>query len=138
LLLLAVWGCRETHESHHPTYAAAEQAGAIAMGTWIPRWTPTGAKDIREVHNIDTNACLLAYSVEGGDPIGSTKACSPVQERDVRLPRWVPVAWWPDALRGGTPTGGRWKFFACNEQGSGRNLVAVDGVRVFVWNTHSR
>ena len=136
MLIMALCGCRETMEAHYPTLAAAEQAGAISRG-WIPRWTPASAKDIAEVHNLDTNARLLAYSFESRSASDFQKPCSPVEQRNVALPRWVPVKWWPETLRWGTTARGRFKFFVCDDSNGPRSFVAVDesGARVFIWGT---
>ncbi len=69
-LLLAVTctGCGGQQEASYADLIAAERAGAIRQG-WIPDWVPKSARDLREVHNIDTNQSMLSFrSEQGGLP----------------------------------------------------------------------
>jgi hypothetical protein len=49
----------ETPVTYYATYADAAAAGEMAR-RWIPSWLPTGAHDIREAHDIDTNERWLS------------------------------------------------------------------------------
>jgi hypothetical protein len=59
LALLA--GCEKQEQTTnvYPDRAAADAAGAIERG-WIPEWIPNTAKELREIHDIDTNRSMLA------------------------------------------------------------------------------
>lgn len=56
----------ETTSSTHAGYADAKARGLIDRG-WIPSFLPSSARDIRESHDIDTNARCLRASVDSSD-----------------------------------------------------------------------
>ena len=47
--------------SEYDTLADAEADGALARG-WLPAFLPPNSQDIRETHNVDTNARWLEFS----------------------------------------------------------------------------
>ena len=126
--------CRETFEERYPTVKAAEQAGAIQRG-WIPHWIPPSATDIAEVHNVDTNYRLLAFSYDSYATDTFLKACSPLDPKNVTLPIWAPVKWWPEELRHGSVAPGHLKLFSCGD--TDREFLAIDekAKRAFGWQT---
>ena len=141
IVLAAVIGgsaCRETFEQHYPTLRKAEQAGAISRG-WIPSWTPPSARDIAEIHNIDSNAQLLTFRFDVYATAAFLEACASVVRTRVILPSWTPAKWWPPELRqSSTAALGVLKFFLCeSRETSNRYFVGIDEAagRAFVWNT---
>ena len=61
-LFLCLAGCLETMESSYATRQEAVEAGQVAKG-WIPRWVPASATNLREIHNLDSNASALAFDL---------------------------------------------------------------------------
>jgi hypothetical protein len=64
LLFLALTSACARWDVLERAYASREEVvrdGAIERG-WIPPWIPESAREIREVHNIDTNASQLAFA----------------------------------------------------------------------------
>jgi hypothetical protein len=141
VVLAAVAGCsacRETFEEHYPTLREAEQAGAISRG-WIPSWIPSSARDIAEIHNIDSSAQLLTFSFDVYATASFLDACAPVERTRVIQPRWTAAKWWPAELRGSSAAPlGRLKFFFCESpEPSHRYFVGIDEAagRAFMWNS---
>jgi hypothetical protein len=139
IVLTGCVGCRETIEERYETVRAAEQAGAIRRG-WIPYWIPPSAKDIAEIHNLDTNARLLAFSFDSYATDAFLKACFPVERVHVVMPTWAPASWWPTELRQGSSARGRLRFFSCEDHDTGmgngrKSVLAIDEEtkRAFNW-----
>lgn len=81
-------GCGEHLESRYETYADLERAGAGAR-SWLPVWLPSTATDIREWHDLDTNATRAVFTVPNAASL--LAGCKP--SRFVRNPGSAP--WWP-------------------------------------------
>ena len=60
-LVAGLTACSDLMEDGYTTWADAERAGAIDRG-WVPAFVPKTARDIRDVHNIDTNAQILEFT----------------------------------------------------------------------------
>jgi hypothetical protein len=140
VLLVAVTRCSacDTFEERYTTFREAEQAGAIRRGGWVPTWTPQTARDIVEIHNIDTNYQLLTYTFDVYATTAFLAACSSVEKTHVALPRLAPPTWWPPELRKSSPAPpDQLKFFSCrNLDSSRRYFVGIDegAKRAFVWD----
>ena len=87
----ALSGCGEDIEAHYPTYADLQKANAGAR-SWMPQWLPASATDIRDWHDLDTNATLIAFAVPEATP-QLLRGCRPAKM--ARNPG-TPSAWWPD------------------------------------------
>ena len=65
-LLLSLGACGaqidEQIEERYATWFEAQSAGAIERG-WVPYFVPETARDIRDSHNLDTNAQRLQFTV---------------------------------------------------------------------------
>lgn len=81
--------CSEDFESRYATTADVRQAGA-GTRSWLPTWLPESATDIRERHNIDSNATLVAFTVPSATP-SLLVGCRPGR---VAPPRGG-ASWWP-------------------------------------------
>jgi hypothetical protein len=95
LLTVAVSACFwERPESSYSTFAEAERSGAVEKG-WIPAWVPSSATNIREMHDIDTNESMLAFTYESqGWELPAH--CRQVSYSQVTAPRFS-RNWWPAA-----------------------------------------
>jgi hypothetical protein len=80
-LVLSLGGCSDVMEEHFATWADAERAGAVERG-WIPAFVPKSATNIREVHNIDTNAQTLEFNFRGSDVQGMVAGLHRVSAED--------------------------------------------------------
>ena len=89
--VIAVAGCSrfEQPEIVYPSYAEAQQAGALGAGRWIPQLLPTSAVHIHEQHDIDTNERWLTFSFSGEFemPASCTSTSEPLFV-DGRDPNW--------------------------------------------------
>ena len=80
-LVLSLGGCSDVMEEHFATWAVAERAGAVEQG-WIPAFVPRSATNIRETHNIDTNAQTLEFNARGSDVQGMVSGLRLVSAKD--------------------------------------------------------
>ena len=53
-------GCGEIKDELYADYEAARLAGAVERG-WIPDFVPQSAYDIRDIHDLDSNAQTLSF-----------------------------------------------------------------------------
>ena len=56
----------ETPVTEYKTFGEAEADDAIGRG-WLPLFLPSSATDIRDVHNLDTNARWITFHAPAGD-----------------------------------------------------------------------
>ena len=106
----------DIQESSCATAALAREAGAVARG-WLPEFLPPSARDIRERHDLDTNAVILRFSFDPAESGFWSPACQPldpgqVREPDARLA--AGVSWWPRDLFPVPGVEPRHDFFACS------------------------
>ena len=134
LLTLVALACKEDFESRYATFSDVQRAG-VGSRTWLPRWLPENATDIRERHNIDSNATLVAFTVPAISHI-QLGACRPG-----RAPRHRgSAAWWPNDTELNTL-----EHYVCDERVSyadgrievWRGGAAVDRAanRIYFWRT---
>jgi hypothetical protein len=57
---------RETQLSHYANLPAARQSGIIERG-WVPELLPAGSKDIKEIHDLDTNTGTGTFRFPSAD-----------------------------------------------------------------------
>lgn len=65
-LFLSLGACREQIEESYATWSEAQSAGAVERG-WIPSFVPETAQDIRDSHDLDTNAQRLEFTIPLSD-----------------------------------------------------------------------
>lgn len=53
-------GCNDRKEERFSTWSEAKHARAVERG-WIPPFVPTSARDIHDVHDVDTNEQKLTF-----------------------------------------------------------------------------
>jgi len=128
VLLLAIASACERRDVLERAYASREEVvrdGAIGRG-WIPAWIPESARDIREVHNVDTNVSQLAFAYGVFDASDVSPGCAPAVPATVILPRTSMTNWWPKALRRSSPELDRFSLFECREEREPHAYLAVD------------
>jgi hypothetical protein len=93
--MLAACTLIEQPSSHFAHRQDAEEAEMFAKG-WLPEWLPVSAKNLREKHDIDTNASILRFEYDTAKetpPFGD--ACEPIAAAHLESPR-LDAWWWPD------------------------------------------
>lgn len=63
LMLMSIAGCNERHDVHYADWAEAQANGAVERG-WMPAFVPRSATDLRERHDLDSNAQTLSFVVK--------------------------------------------------------------------------
>ncbi len=118
IFLLAACQLSETPESSFANYKETVASGLIERG-WIPDWLPETAANIREKHNLDTNASILLFDAgaEFFVPAGCEPTTNPAEAT-------FKESWWPQTFSSD------WPVYDC-----GNELMAVDeaGMRVYFW-----
>ena len=120
IVVAAAIACSEQREASYADRTMAEQAGAIRQG-WIPDWLPASAREIRELHNLDTNQSMLSFHYDPNDRLAIPSSCSPVRPSEVS-PTPFRVSWWPNDVPPSRFVTHRHAFFACE---TGRAFLAV-------------
>lgn len=134
-LCLAVAGCFwENTDTSYDTAKEAISSGVLVKG-WIPEWLPQDATDLREVHNIDSNAGELSFVVPNSESVQIPTDCRSVEYTDT-VPAYIRRNWWPseDELRRS------YLFFRCPADFTDYKFVAITkaGNRVLHWRTYAR
>ena len=122
--------CAETFDSSYPTYAAAVEAGAVQRG-WVPPWLPSEARNLREVHNIDTNARMLLAEVPASATLRLPPECKPIQASTLPKPPFA-RPWWPKNVPEHSPGTTQHNYWQCTGQ---PQSVAVSETHILVWAT---
>ena len=91
----------EIQVTEYKSIAEATADGAIARG-WLPEWVPASATNIREVHDLDTNAQWISFNAISEDLSGMIKPFPElpyVEARRTALLRpWLVGGDWPPEL----------------------------------------
>jgi hypothetical protein len=103
--------CGERRETSYADLATAEQAGAIRQG-WVPNWVPRSARDIRELHDLDTNQSMLSFYYDPGERLAIPSSCSPVRQSDAPSAPFR-ASWWPNDVPPSSLVTNRHAFFSC-------------------------
>ena len=96
---LLLTACGDITEERYDTYAEARDAGMIERG-WMPDFVPTSATDIHDVHDLDTNAQTLIFSVPTSEVPATTARFRPAPTEDRAIARRMiaDIGWEPDAV----------------------------------------
>lgn len=120
ILVVASIACNERREASYADLATAERAGAIRQG-WIPDWVPRSAREIRELHDLDTNQSMLSFRYDPNDLLTVPSTCSQVRPSEVS-PAPFRASWWPNDVPPSAFVTHRHAFFACEP---GRAFLAI-------------
>lgn len=147
--VVAAWGWRLHGLSRsnfvataYPDFRAAASQAAFQQG-WVPRFLPTGATEIRDLHDVATGAGWLAFAFAPGEGHKLVAGLNRPSARTLEALRVAgPAAdWWPAALRGRPAAG--WDIYLTGRMIRGAGLVeylAVDRRhgRAALWRESSR
>lgn len=111
-------GCDDRMRASYPDRTAAEQDGAFRRG-WLPSWMPISARDIEEIHDLDTNAQAIRFTVPLGWKPPTSAACSAA--KTIEPPRRR-LSSFPERIEE------QHNVLKCGEL-----YVIVDGEAVFAW-----
>ena len=93
------------YESKEAVKKSTEPHGFNAFQRgWIPKWIPESSRDIKEAHNLDSNAQVLTLRFSTDEDWDVPSICSPTTIYKVESPR-IKRPWWPPNLYSGGPVG---------------------------------
>lgn len=89
-LCLLLAGClNDTIDASYDSMANVD-----ASKGWVPAWIPKGAVNLREVHDLDSNASALAFDIPQGEIWNLPEDCRSVTFADT-VPSHFDRSWWP-------------------------------------------
>jgi hypothetical protein len=103
LMIAVAAGCSDVEvvTASYSTMAEARQAGAVDRG-WLPAQLPSGAHDIREAHDLDSNRRWGLFSFTEADTEALREQLEPSEASLAGVTCSIParIEWWPVILRG--------------------------------------
>jgi hypothetical protein len=127
---LLVTSCGERAEVFYADGSAARRAGAVERG-WIPGWLPKSARDIHEVHDIDTNQGLLTCSFDPADGPVLTQSCVQIGREALGSVPFT-VSWWPNDVPPSSLATHRHVYYRC--QNEAFLAVSVKDGQLYYWH----
>ena len=115
-------GCGEVTSAGYADRNEALARKAIGESKWLPDWLPEDAVDIKEAHDVDTNASWLVFSLGSGSltlPVDCKQISRPqMPEKRVmrRFPRFAQDAWSRASSHAG-------EFYLCSERNAERWIL---------------
>lgn len=93
----------DDYETAYPDISAAESHGAFSRG-WLPPLLPTDARNILELHNIDTNRTWACFEIPSGtgamraklEAAQAKRVTGPVGPAPTHF--FVRRSWWPTSM----------------------------------------
>lgn len=126
----------EIIESRYETYDEASRGDGASRG-WLPTFLPMSAREIREIHNLDSAEVWLSFEFQEQDRAQLARSCRAVSVTEVCIPRTPPnVTWWPKTLASESGNGGNFDaiaFYSCHRNDGLQSYLAVDGVAPRAW-----
>jgi len=133
--VLLLTGCllSNSFDASYDTLTAARQARAVESG-WIPDWAPQSAVALREAHNVDNNASMLAFALPGDVTVPLPDGCLPATYAET-LPGPFKRDWWPQP----EVLAAQYSFFTCPSLHTGFEFVGMrhDGRHMLHWRTYA-
>lgn len=133
-------GLDEISTERYATHSEAVERKAFENG-WLPQEMPKSARQIMEVHNIDTGEMWVGFTSDGpaisrfiGECTTSPRYALPDRRRTERV-----ASWWPGGLteRSDEEAQRQWNLYSCPEMHHARTVfsagVAVDPLSHAVW-----
>jgi hypothetical protein len=130
-VLTSMFSCWETPESQYADSVEAGRDGAISRG-WIPEWIPSGATNIREIHDIDTNQVWLVFDAPSAELVAIETHCERMSTPPERYPRRI-RKWWPSTLSRREPSPpDEYLYLRCE---TGFIAIDLESGRAYYWRT---
>lgn len=134
LLAAGLVACRnpDVVSSSHDSMGDAVASGIVRQG-WVPDWLPEHARQIREIHDLDTNewAVSFAYASERG--LAVPDGCMQTKGLETLAPR-LGAEWWPEDVPASVLNMPRHEYFQC----AGYVLAKADSRgEGFVWSSRA-
>ena len=133
-LILCTAGCElETFDSSYPTLADAVADNQVVKG-WIPAWVPQSATNLKEVHNLDSNASALAFELPQNTALALPPDCISITYQE-SVPTYFQRRWWPSEFE----LKAEYHFFRCRTDAAQYVFVGAktDGSRALHWRTYA-
>ncbi len=92
MIILYVLSSMEITESYFETY---EEAVSSINAGWLPRWLPTSSYDIRETHDVDSNAVLAVFKVGVLAQLDNL-SCENISKEEFVIPKESYIERFPD------------------------------------------
>ncbi|NEO83972.1 MAG: hypothetical protein F6J87_06895 [Spirulina sp. SIO3F2] len=128
---LLLTACGETKDAAYSDWVAAQEDGAIERG-WIPNWLPRSSQNLKEAHDLDSNASILALTFSEDENWQVPDSCEPAQE-ELPAPGLKRV-WWPSRLH---KRPDRYLvFYVCRKSKTIRlktSYLAIQGNKIYFW-----
>lgn len=134
LVAAGLVSCRnpDVVSSSHDSMGDAVASGIVRQG-WVPDWLPEHARQIREIHDLDTNewAVSFAYASERG--LAVPDGCMQTKGLETLAPR-LGAEWWPEDVPASVLNMPRHEYFQC----AGYVLAKADSRgEGFVWSSRA-
>lgn len=122
----------DVFSSSHESMADAVASGIVRHG-WVPDWLPEHARQIREIHDLDTNewAVSFAYAAERG--LAVPEGCFQTKGLETMAPR-LDAKWWPEDVPSSVLDTPRHEYFQCAGYVIARADARGEG---FVWSSRA-
>lgn len=133
-------GFNEISSEKYATHSEAVERKAFESG-WLPEEMPKSARQIVEVHSIDSGEMWIGFSSDGADISRFIGGCatSPRYGLPDRRRTKRNASWWPGGLTDGSDekAQGQWDLYFCPEMHHAKTVfpagVAVDPLSHTVW-----
>ena len=113
VMIVGTVSCSERREVFFANGDAARRSGTVERG-WFPDWLPNDARDIREVHDVDTNQVLAAFRIDTDASRILPPACAQTP-RETLEPVPFSVAWWPNDVPPSSLVTHRHVYYRCKD-----------------------
>lgn len=110
IITLLLIGCSETFESSYSDY---ESANILFESGWLPSWLPKTAIEIKEIHDIDTNAVSAMFN-PNTNGLWKPKNCSKIYAYESQKPM-LESSWWPMELQYNYYETPNYLFYKCGK-----------------------
>lgn len=116
-------------ENIYSTYTEASASGAISYG-FLPKFMPTSAQRIQEMHGRTSNDLLVTYAYAPADKAAMLAKCQAIAAKDLRYPQHL-TEWWPEDLRGAAYQSSAYEYFHCTGEGGFLAINAAQSIAFF-------
>ncbi len=134
LLAAGLVSCRnpDVVSSSHDSMGDAVASGIVRQG-WVPYWLPEHAKQVREIHDLDTNEWAVSFVYASERGLAVPNGCTRTKGLETLGPRFG-AEWWPEDVPSGVLDTPRHEYYQC----AGYVLAKADSRgEGFVWSSRA-